>query len=498
MRESTKQLRRRYEKKLKKRSQGAAQKDSGQATPHEVNMADAQPTAPVVPTNDPPASGDDQEEIGDAGGQPDPRNGSRSGSQDSTKERLKNIEEMLTDIRNERRSRSKSKAQTPRIEPPKEKADDRVEPATRPKSPRRRTRSRSRYARRRSSSRRSHRSHRSNGRDRSTSRRRRRSSRSTTRRRSGSRTRRRSRSHRWTRSRSSRRYRRHRTRSASSRSTQSRSRTRSPRRHRRHTPRSSVEKALDEQYTRIGSHTGKRLPRSRATIEPYNNLPPDIREKARARSSRRALTYPEHMCGMLQMIMKTVDNKTETYSALRHLAHISQDAVTLMWPGVREWTQACLTHIQDGDVTWTDHKLFDEERTRISWIRGKPKQEIRIPCHEFNADKCEHKTHHTAEAITHRHVCAVCMYGTGVEKSSHNAKTCWKKTGLKTIPDEQGAERKHSRRFSQGKRDARLDNKPKNSRRVVVRQNAPSATRPTTNRASTTTLAQLITEQLTQ
>ena len=381
--------------------------------------------------------------------------------------RLKNIEDVLLDMKRDNRARSTARSSRSKSRAPSRGTSGAPSqtgttspvvlehtPRSRPKqkSPRRRSTPETR----RSSDTRHRRSYRSHSRDRH----RRRSTRSRSHRRTRSRGRRTSSSLRGvTRSRSGHRCCNHRSRSTSGRRRErSRSRDRSATHNTERSPnRNDAEKAISGQYPKIGSHTGKRLPRSRATIEPYRNLPPDVRERARARSSRRALTYPEHMCGMLNMIMKTIDPKSETHAAIKHLAQISQDVVTLMWPGVHQWSQACLSHIEDGEATWTSKEIFHDERTMISWIRGKPMSEIRVPCNAHNVDKCDQQSPHSEPGITHLHVCAVCFYGMGVEKASHNAKTCWKKPGLKLIQDEN----QHGKsRHGYCPQTARKENKP--------------------------------------
>ena len=254
----------------------------------------------------------------------------------------------------DRHSRSKSRASSKSAAQPSRTPAGSAPVMSRPH------RSHSRSSRRPSHSRRSRRSYSR----RSYTRSRRSRSRSRSYCRTRSRSRRRSTSTRRSGSRSGRRGSRNRSRSTSRhhRRTRTRSRTRS------RSPRAQSETAagaISNQYPKIGLHRGKRLPRSSVVLATYRNLPPDIREKARARSSRRVLTYPEYMCGMLNMFMKTLEPATEMHAAIRHLAHVSQDAVTLMWPGVRQWSQACLTHIQDGDVEWTSESLFDKERAYL-------------------------------------------------------------------------------------------------------------------------------------
>ena len=352
--------------------------------------------------------------------------------------RLKNIEEILQEMRTENNKRAR-RASTPRRRSPKARSHTR----SRARS------SRSRYtptpspSRRRGRGRSSERKHRST--TRSASRRRRRSSRSTHSRtskdrsaRSRSRERRKHHSSRSTRSRS---------RARKSRSSRSRSRSRatSSRRHHDTSPRSlrddpnsrrDIARALGLQYPQMGKSRGKPLPVSALTLEPYRNLPPDLKRRAGDRKSRRDLLLPEYMCGFLTMVYKTLDPCTEAYAAIRHAAQVAEDASSLYWRDVRGWTQSCLAHLQDGGATWLDYDLFHRERTRLSWVIGKARGDIKLPCHEHNMNDCSEKDTHSAQGYQCLHVCALCFYGLDREDTNHVTKHCKKRPALKLIQDD--------------------------------------------------------------
>ena len=160
-----------------------------------------------------------------------------------------------------------------------------------------------------------------------------------------------------------------------SRSRRSRSRHRSPRRAAHHdlSPRAlrrqleidaEATDAINAQYPSIGSSTGKYLPRSRATLEPYRNLPPDLKRRAGERRSRKDLSLPEHLCGLLFMAAKSMDSSTDAHAAVQHAAQVAQDAVNIQWPTVRAWSQSCLAHVEEGG-SWHDVQMFKDERFRL-------------------------------------------------------------------------------------------------------------------------------------
>ena len=257
-----------------------------------------------------------------------------------------------------------------------------------------------------------------------------------------------------------------------------RSRTRSTSRHRHSSSRSSsvrqtlptaqtssvqseIDKALAAQYPQLGIHAGKRLPITGLTLEPYRSLPPDLRKQARERRSRRELTFPEHMCGLIKMISKALDPSSEAHAALTHAAQVAQDAATLPWPAVREWTQACMAHIEDRQATWHDAPLFATERTSLSWIKGRQMEaERRYPCPLYNKGKCDHKNTHAQEGTTWVHACALCLYMTGLEKTTHGASTCRQKNQNRSYEDHRQDNRSRGNQNRQ-KRD-KQDNYTKN------------------------------------
>ena len=186
-----------------------------------------------------------------------------------------------------------------------------------------------------------------------------------------------------------------------------------------------ITTALAAQYPTMGTHKGKRLPVTGLTLKPYRCLPPDLRNIARDRRSRRDLTFPEHMCGLIKMISTALDPASEAYAALQHAADVAQDAASLPWPAVRQWTHSCMAYIEDRKASWYDTGLFTNDRTRLSWIAGRQMAATRrYPCPQFNMGKCDDKATHSAEGTTWTHVCALCLHITGQEKSTHGASTC--------------------------------------------------------------------------
>ena len=276
-------------------------------------------------------------------------------------------------------------------------------------------------------------------------------------------------------------------RHSSGRRSKSRSRSRSARRSasRHRSPRRTIsprtlradqrsakdaERALDAQYPAMGTSQGNHLHLSRATLEPYRNLPPDIRRRAGERRSRRDLSLPEHLCGILLMALKAMDPHSEVYGAIEHAAQVAQDATTIQWPTVRTWSQACLAHLEGSGASWHDAHIFKDERMRLCWCKGKSQPDVMIPCPQFNTDICSEKRNHSSEGRTWLHTCGVCYYGINDTKNDHTSQRCRKKPGLKLVSEEGRHENNNRRRFNYNnnnnnsqKRDEKQDRpKPKN------------------------------------
>ena len=225
------------------------------------------------------------------------------------------------------------------------------------------------------------------------------------------------------------------------------------------TPANDVDAALAAQYPSMGNPKGKKLPTRELSLEPYRCLPPDLRKKAKERRSRRDLTFPEHICGFIKMVAATLDPAGQAHAALQHAANVAQDAASLPWEAVREWTQACMANIEDGNATWHDVELCTNDRTRLSWIKGKQLEVDRhYPCPKFNRGTCDHRITHSAEGNTWTHECASCLHITGEHKMTHNASNCRQKYPARQYDDRAGDRNKNQ---PKGRRD-KPDTRPKN------------------------------------
>ena len=85
---------------------------------------------------------------------------------------------------------------------------------------------------------------------------------------------------------------------------------------------------------------------------PKTCLPPDMRK--RIKKEKRDLTFPEYICGYSRMLAMEVSPDTVLYRKILHMSQLAEDTATLGFAGPRLWSQTCMDHVMEGDVTWKD------------------------------------------------------------------------------------------------------------------------------------------------
>ena len=169
------------------------------------------------------------------------------------------------------------------------------------------------------------------------------------------------------------------------------------------------------------------------------------------------------------MIAKSAPPDSDLEIAINHAAQVAQDAAGYTWSAVREWSQSCMSHISEDKDGWrVSPDLLARERTRISWLKGKPPQEVKVPCHDHNTGKCNERATHHSEGRTWVHGCAVCIYGGNDDSvsqsaSTHVVRTCRRKGSLKYQQDDSRGDFRRKTNYQYQKKDSRPDqNKSKN------------------------------------
>ena len=131
--------------------------------------------------------------------------------------------------------------------------------------------------------------------------------------------------------------------------------------------RRKADRAVSRQYRTAGKPKGRGHSLHDRYPRPHCFLPPDLRKRAPVRPEVQKLMMPEYICGYAHMMLALGPSK-DMNSMLTHLANIAEDAATLKWSAVRDWTEACFDHLEDGQFTWSNHQAFASERMRISWL----------------------------------------------------------------------------------------------------------------------------------
>ena len=140
---------------------------------------------------------------------------------------------------------------------------------------------------------------------------------------------------------------------------------------------------------------------------PKTCVPPDMRK--RIKKEKRDLTFPEYICGYSRMLAMEVSPDTVLYQQILHMSQLAEDTATLGFAGPRLWSQTCMGHVMEGDVTWRDTNFIASERMRLSWLHPSDRETgQRLPCPNFNSGACQHNASHEG-SVCLLHCCGVCV-----------------------------------------------------------------------------------------
>ena len=142
------------------------------------------------------------------------------------------------------------------------------------------------------------------------------------------------------------------------------------------------------------------------------------------------------MCGLLYTNLKSIDHDTELYTAIELAAQVAEDASTLCWNEVREWSQACLANIEAGSATWLSRPLFERDRTNLSWVRGRAKGNQKLPCHDHNTARTRRRPT-SRSGVGARLECAPIEMTTGAITAGETPISQTKRKISKTTPTDQ-------------------------------------------------------------
>ena len=166
-----------------------------------------------------------------------------------------------------------------------------------------------------------------------------------------------------------------------------------------------LDEALDRQYPQMGHPSGTNI----NLPTPKTCLPPDMRK--RIEKEKRDLTFPEYICGYSRMLVMEVSPDTVLYQKILHMSQLAEDTATLGFAGPRLWSQTCMDHVMEGDVTWRDTNFIASERMRLSWLHPCDRETGQcLPCPNFNSGACQHNASHEEGSVCLVHCCGVCMH----------------------------------------------------------------------------------------
>ena len=129
---------------------------------------------------------------------------------------------------------------------------------------------------------------------------------------------------------------------------------------------------------------------------------------------------------------------------IEYLTDLFQDVCDMGWQSAKGAHLVVMSKMEDSLVTWADLKKVS--KIRKTYVRSSlgavntnnadqhtgsvPRKGFRksstIPCKEFNEGRCTKTFDHDVGLITHRHICAFCLY-TLNKQYNHAESNCNKK-----------------------------------------------------------------------
>ena len=163
----------------------------------------------------------------------------------------------------------------------------------------------------------------------------------------------------------------------------------------------------------------------------------------RTRLTYEQLNQSQFVLGFLRSVQE--ENNTLIHSnMIEYLTDLFQDVCDMGWQPAKGAHLVVMSKMEDGLVTWADFKKVS--KIRKTYVRSSvgasntnnpdqhtgsvPRKGFRksstIPCKEFNEGRCTKTFGHDVDLITHKHICAFCLY-TFNKQYNHAEANCNKK-----------------------------------------------------------------------
>ena len=145
----------------------------------------------------------------------------------------------------------------------------------------------------------------------------------------------------------------------------------------------------------------------------------------RARVSYEQLTQAQFVLGFLRSFLEEQDGVIKG-NMVEYLTELFQNVCDHSWQAAKGAHLVVMTKMEEGLIAWNDLKKVNKVRktyvratsnpsssqpdnTNSSNKKG-PRKSSSIPCKDYNEGRCSKTADHDQGLITHKHVCAYCMY----------------------------------------------------------------------------------------
>ena len=156
----------------------------------------------------------------------------------------------------------------------------------------------------------------------------------------------------------------------------------------------------------------------------------------RAKLTYDQLNQSQFTLGYLRALQEETDTLTRA-NMLEHLTELYQDICDIGWQQAKGAQFVIYSKMEDGILTWAD--LDKLEKIRKTYIRAgtvsthsdfnsnyRKTKKSSIPCRDYNEGRCTKQQDHDIGVITHRHICAFCLYSNN-KQYNHPESLCMKK-----------------------------------------------------------------------
>ena len=174
----------------------------------------------------------------------------------------------------------------------------------------------------------------------------------------------------------------------------------------------------------------------------------------RTRLTYEQLNPSQFVLGYLRSVQEEPSTIVRS-NMIEYLTDLFQDVCDMGWQSAKGAHLVVMSKMEDGLVTWLDLKKVN--KIRKTYVRssvgvttsnhqeqqtaGNTKKGFRkpstVPCKEFNEGRCSKNFDHEVGFITHKHICAYCLYSIN-KQYNHAESNCNKKRSKngQTIPQQ--------------------------------------------------------------